>query len=138
MQILDINSIRIGDKAELKRAFSLDDVEKFSLISGDVNPIHMDAEYASKTMFGDRIVNGALACSMFSTIFANILPSPDCIYVKTQYTFFKPIYLNQSVDYVVEIINVNYEKRRVKFEIGALVDDKKCIAGTAELYISNE
>lgn len=136
MRSLKIENVKVGDKAELKRIFTAEEVKAFSILSGDINPIHLDEQYASKTLFSSRIVHGALAASIFSTIFANTLPGPGCIYVKSENKFLKPIYLDKIVYFKVEVIEVLQEKKRVIFKTIAISNQQDCIVGTAELYIS--
>lgn len=138
MQTLNIENIKVGDTAELQRSFTADEVKEFSVLSGDINPVHLDEAYASKTMFGSRIVHGALVSSIFSTIFANTLPGPGCIYLKSETKFLKPIYLNDTVTYLVEVIDIIYDRKKIIFETSAFIDGKKCITGTADLYIPGE
>jgi len=132
---MNIEKIKLGDKVELLRSFTEIDVEKFSQLSGDVNPVHLDENYAKNTIFKSRIVHGALASSIFSTIFANTLPGAGCIYLKSDNRFLKPIFLNTPVLFVVEVIEIIKEKRRIIFKTIAISNDKECIVGSAELYI---
>ncbi|MPW44396.1 MaoC family dehydratase [Acinetobacter guerrae] len=133
--MLNIHEYKVGMFAELSRAFSAEEVNAFSKLSGDTNPIHLDENYAKKTIFGERIVHGALASSIFSTIFANQLPGVGCIYLKSENKFLKPIYLNKVVVFSVQVVDVLIEKRRVVFKTTAFCDDRECIVGLAELYI---
>lgn len=133
--MLPIKEYRIGMKSEVERSFSSEEVNLFSKLSGDINPVHLDDTYAQKTMFGRRIVHGALASSIFSTIFANLLPGAGCIYLKSENKFLRPIYLNEKVIFKVEIIDVLQEKKRVIFKTVAVSNDQECIVGMAELYI---
>ena len=132
---MNIEEIKIGDKVDLLRSFTEQDVQHFSQLSGDVNPVHLDEDYAQNTIFKSRIVHGALASSIFSTIFANTLPGPGCIYLKSENKFLKPIYLNVQVLFFVEVIDIIKDKRRVIFKTTAISNDKECIVGLAELYI---
>lgn len=135
MTHLKISNFKIGDNFELVRQFSNEDVKLFSELSGDINPVHLDEEYAKKTIFGQRIVHGALLTSIFSTIFANHLPGPGCIYLKSENKFLKPVYLNQPITFRAEIINIVVEKKRVIFKTVAQANQQEYIVGTAELYI---
>ena len=65
-----LEKININDFFEMSRKFSEKDVVLFSELSGDLNPIHLNEEYAKNSIFGARIVHGALATSIFSSIFA--------------------------------------------------------------------
>ena len=97
--MLDINDFSVGMSTQLERAFSDLDVNLFSELSGDKNPIHLDEDYAKNTIFAKRIVHGALASSIFSSIFANTLPGPGSIYLKSKLLFLKPIYLNDKHEF---------------------------------------
>lgn len=135
---MDINSISIGDKKSIIRLFSHEDVESFSRLSGDINPIHLDDDYAKGTIFGQRIVHGALATSIFSTIFANHLPGVGSIYLKSENKFVAPIFLGKEIIFTVEVTEINLAKRRVIFVTTAEAEDKVVISGTAELYLPKD
>lgn len=133
--MLLINEYKMGMVFELSKSFSNEDVNTFSQLSGDINPVHLDEQYARGTVFGGRIVHGALVSSIFSTIFANHLPGPGCIYLKSESKFLKPVFLNESVNFKVEITDILVEKKRVIFKTTAVFRNQECIVGTAELYI---
>lgn len=133
--MLSISQYKIGMCAEILRTFSEKDVEIFSELSGDKNPVHLNEQYAKNSIFGVRIVHGALATSIFSTIFASRLPGAGCIYLKSENKFMKPIYLNTEVLFKVEVIEILQEKKRVIFKTLAIANDQNCIVGMAELYI---
>lgn len=130
-----IKEMKIGQTSEVNRSFSGEDVDLFSTLSGDINPVHLNEEFAKTTIFGGRIVHGALLSSVFSTIFANNLPGPGCIYLKSESKFLKPVFLNESVNFKVKITDILAEKKRVIFKTTAVFRNQECIVGTAELYI---
>ena len=80
----------IGMSYEMKRAFSKEEVSQFAELSYDTNPIHLDAEYAKKSMFGRLIVPGFLTGSMFSAI------------IGTKFPGFGSIYLNQNMEVLLD------------------------------------
>ncbi|WP_298737850.1 MaoC family dehydratase [uncultured Psychrobacter sp.] len=133
--MLLITDFNVGMSAEITRSFNANDVRAFSKLSGDINPVHLDEKYASETIFGSCIVHGALASSIFSTIFANTLPGPGCIYLKSENKFLKPIYLNEEVIFKVEVTDVLEEKKRLIFKTIAITRSTECIVGTAEIFI---
>lgn len=133
--MLIISDYKVGMTAEFTKNFTVEDVNLFAKLSGDINPVHLDENYAKGTIFGARIVHGALVSSIFSTIFANILPGAGCIYLKSENKFLKPVYLNESVHFKVEITDVIKEKKRVIFKTLAICKGVECIVGAAELYI---
>ena len=133
--MLLITDFNVGMSAEITRSFNTNDIRLFSKLSGDINPIHLDEKYASETIFGSCIVHGALACSIFSTIFANTLPGPGCIYLKSENKFLKPIYPDEEVTFKVEVIDILEEKKRLIFKTIAITRSTECIVGTAEIFI---
>lgn len=133
--MLLITYFNVGMSAEITRSFNANDVRVFSKLSGDINPVHLDKKYASETIFGSCIVHGALASSIFSTIFANTLPGPGCIYLKSENKFLKPIYLDEEVIFKVEVTDILEEKKRLIFKTVAISRSTECIVGTAEIFI---
>lgn len=133
--MLLITDFNVGMSAEITRSFNANDVRVFSKLSGDINPVHLDEKYASETIFGSCIVHGALASSIFSTIFANTLPGPGCIYLKSENKFLKPIYPDEEVIFKVEVTDVLEEKKRLIFKTIAITRSTECIVGTAEIFI---
>ena len=133
--MLLITDFNVGMSAEITRSFNANDVRVFSKLSGDINPVHLDEKYASETIFGSCIVHGALASSIFSTIFANTLPGPGCIYLKSENKFLKPIYPDEEVTFKVEVIDILEEKKRLIFKTIAITRSTECIVGTAEIFI---
>ena len=133
--MLLITDFNVGMSAEITRSFNANDVRVFSKLSGDINPVHLDEKYASETIFGSCIVHGALASSIFSTIFANTLPGPGCIYLKSENKFLKPIYPDEEVIFKVEVTDILEEKKRLIFKTVAISRSTECIVGTAEIFI---
>ena len=133
--MLLIADFNVGMSVEITRSFNANDLRVFSKLSGDINPVHLDEKYASQTIFGSCIVHGALASSIFSTIFANTLPGPGCIYLKSESKFLKPIYLDEEVIFKVEVTDILEEKKRLIFKTVAITRSTECIVGTAEIFI---
>jgi acyl dehydratase len=103
-------SYKPGDFFELEKSFTYNDVEIFSRLSGDVNPIHLDAELASKSIFGQPIVHGLLVSSLFSAIIANHLPGPGSIYLHQSLNFKSPVFHHKKVIARVEVLNIKQGK----------------------------
>lgn len=100
----------VGDSFEIKRSFSYADVKQFSQLSGDVNPIHLDAERAAQSIFGKPIVHGLLVSSLFSAIIANHLPGPGSIYLHQSLNFKAPVFHDTVVIAKVEILSKKPDK----------------------------
>ena len=110
---LSYSNIKIGQKAELKRTVTEEDIEKFADVSGDRNPIHLDEEFAKKTIFQGRIAHGMLSAAFISTVLASKLPEPGSIYLKQELIFKKPIRIGDTIIITVEVIDKDDEKERI-------------------------
>jgi len=80
-----------------------DMVHKFAEVSGDRNPIHIDDEYASKSIFGKRIVHGMLLSSFFSKMIAETYPGKGSIYLNQSLNFKNPCYVNDEVTITIKL-----------------------------------
>jgi len=112
---MKIEEYFVGQKETISKAFTNEDAVLFSQLSMDTNPIHLNEEYAQKSIFKQRICHGFLVGSLISAIFATKLPGPGAIYLQQDMTFLKPVYLNQLVTAEVEIIEIIIEKKIIKF-----------------------
>jgi enoyl-CoA hydratase len=103
-------NMNIGDKASLSKVFTEEDVIKYSEISTDTNPIHLDESYAASTVFGKRIVHGMLVASMFSALIGVELPGEGSIYLGQSLSFKAPVFIGDQVTASVEVVRIREDK----------------------------
>ena len=103
----------IGTRAEYVRTITEDDIVHFVEVSGDHNPVHLDAEYAARTPFGGRIAHGMLSAAFISAVLGNDLPGPGTIYLGQTLKFLAPVRIGDTITASVEVIAVREEKRIV-------------------------
>ena len=96
--------------------FSQNDVELFAQVTGDKNPVHLDADYAAKTMFKRRIMHGFLGGSVFSKIFGTLFPGEGTIYLKQSMAFVRPMFVDTDYEVKMTVKEVNKEKHRAIVE----------------------
>ena len=90
--------LEVGQEASMSRIVSEADIVAYAALSGDYNPVHLDSEYAAKTIFKERIAHGILSAGYISAIFGMKLPGPGAIYV-SQTLFFKgPVKIDDRVE----------------------------------------
>lgn len=130
-----IDDVKEGMKVQYTQSITDSDVSRFSEISGDKNPVHLDDDYAKASPFKKRIAHGLLSASFFSGMFGMKLPGPGCVYVSQSLRFIRPVYIGDTVTATATVTRVDYFKRRVFFETICTVDEKIVIAGEAEIYI---
>lgn len=123
--------IAIGDQARLSRTVTEADVVSFATVSGDHNPVHLDAEYAAGTLFKERIAHGMLSASYISALLGMQLPGPGAIYLSQSLQFKRPVKLGDTVDAVVQVTAMDGEKGRVTLSCQCSVAGKAVLEGEA-------
>tara|TARA_R110001583_G_scaffold145875_1_gene297899 strand:- start:22761 stop:23165 length:405 start_codon:yes stop_codon:yes gene_type:complete len=123
----------IGDFREQTRVFTGEDVQQFAELSNDFNPLHLNEVYASKSIFGKRIIHGMLYASMFSELIAAEIPGPGAIYLEQNLKFLKPVYWNDKITARVSIINIIEHKSLYKLQTIIYKND-----GTNDLVVDGE
>lgn len=106
---------KIGTTSEFKKTFSSEEVMLFAKISGDDNPIHLDSKYASKSIFGKRVVHGVLVTSMISKIFGTKYPGNGTIYLSQNTKFLKPVFVGEEITAKVTLEEFDDKKHRGVF-----------------------
>ena len=133
---LSIDQLFVGMTESASKVITRDDVKRFSELSGDTNPIHLDKEYAKETRYKKNIAHGLMCASYFSGIFGTKLPGLGSIYVSQSLRFKRPIYIGDKVDVIVKITEIDINRKRIKFTTQCLVNSKICIDGFAEIHLS--
>lgn len=100
----------VGQFAEFQRTVTEEHVEQFAALTGDTNPVHLDAEYAATTRFGQRIAHGLIVASMFGTIFGTKLPGEGAVYLGQTLRFKRPVFLGDTVTARVELTELRRDK----------------------------
>ena len=111
------------------------DIIAYAALSGDYNPVHIDPEYAAKTMFKERIAHGILSAGYISAVFGMQLPGPGSIYISQTLNFKAPVKINDVVVTTVKIVELIPEKKRARFETVCAVNGKPVLSGEAVLMI---
>jgi phosphotransacetylase/acyl dehydratase len=111
----------------------------FANVSGDVNPAHLDQEYAEGTMFHGVIAHGMLGGSLFSTVLGTLLPGPGTIYLSQDLHFRRPVKPGDTLTAKVVVRETNAEKKRVVLDcVCTNQDGKDVISGTSEVIAPTE
>ncbi|MGD8191238.1 MaoC family dehydratase [Brevibacillus ginsengisoli] len=114
IQELTYEDIKLGDQATFSKTIAEIDIYQFAGITGDFNPMHVDAEYAKKTIFGERIAHGMLTASFISTVLGMKLPGPNTIYLSQSSRFLAPVKIGDTVKVIVEVIEKIDAKRQIR------------------------
>lgn len=110
---LKINELTVGQKASFTKTISETDVYLFAGISGDINPAHLNENYAKDTFFKGRIAHGMLSASLISAVIGVQLPGPGSIYSSQTLNFLAPVRFGDTITATAEIKEIFTEKNRV-------------------------
>ncbi|MCS3902720.1 acyl dehydratase [Methylohalomonas lacus] len=128
-QVFD--EIEIGASASIERRLTQRDIQLFAVMSGDVNPAHLDADYAKSSHFHEIIAHGLWGGSLISTVLGTILPGPGTIYLGQSLKFRRPVHLG-------DLLTVSVTAREKRAERNIVVFDCCCINQNGETVIEGE
>src|SRR3990167_7708268 len=109
------DEIQVGDVASITRTLTEKDIQIFAIMSGDINPAHVDIEYAQSDMFHKIIGHGMWSGALISTVLGTQLPGPGTLYLSQTIRFKKPVALGDTLIVTVTAIEKKSEKNRVIF-----------------------
>jgi len=133
------DEIKVGDSASLVRTLTKDDISLFAVMSGDVNPAHVDEEYAKSDMFHKIIAHGMWGGALISTLLGTRLPGPGTIYLGQTLRFSRPVALGDTITVSVKAATKDEQKHRVTFECECINQrGEAVIKGNAEVIAPTE
>jgi len=130
-----IDDFEPGQHVTFTKTFTDEDVQRFIAITSDVNPLHVDDEFAANTQFGRRVLHGMLTASIFSTMVGMLLPGTGAIYRSQTLNFLRPVYVGETVTAHFVVRSVDRAKHRlvidawIENEAGERVIEGMCEAG---------
>jgi 3-hydroxybutyryl-CoA dehydratase len=105
-----------GDTESISKSITEEDVNLYSNISLDTNPVHLDEEYAKQTRFGRRIAHGMLSAGLVSAVLGTKIPGPGAIYTGQTLRFLRPVYLGDTITATATISRYDREKGRMTLQ----------------------
>ena len=122
-----IEELQIGDAAEFTKTISESDIYLFAGVTGDLNPAHINEEYAGKTFFKTRIAHGMLLAGFISTVLGNKLPGPGTVYIKQELNFLAPVRIGDTITARAELVEILTERNRTRFKTTCLNQEGKTV-----------
>lgn len=133
------DEITIGQTASYTKEVREKDIQLFAAVSGDVNPVHLDAEFAANTPFKERIAHGMLTGAFVSAALALELPGPGTIYLGQSLRFRLPVKIGDTITVQLEVTEKRDDKKFVTLDCKAINQNgKKVASGTAEVMAPSE
>jgi len=129
------SDLSVGMTEEYIKTITDDDIVSFAEVSGDTNPMHLDDDFASETLFRSRIAHGMLTASLISTIIGTLLPGPGCIYLGQNLKFLRPVRIGDTVLARVVVETLIPQKKRAALRTTCTVNDKLVLDGDALVMV---
>ena len=127
--------LSVGQEASISNTVTADVIAAFAAVSGDRNPVHVDADYAATTMFKEPIAHGMLSAAYISAVFGMQLPGPGAIYISQTLNFKAPVKIGDEVVAKVKVAELFPAKRRARFDCVCSVGGKTVLDGEAILMV---
>ena len=131
-----LEDMEVGMTAVYAKTITDADIVLFAGISGDTNPVHLDANFADQTAFKGRIAHGMLSASFISTVLGTRLPGPGCIYLSQSLKFLAPVKAGDTVTARVTVKDVNPDNKRILLDTICTVGGSVVVDGEALLMVS--
>ena len=133
------DEIEVGESAGLERTLSWRDVELFAVMSGDINPAHVDEEYARSDRFHGIVAHGMWGASLISTLLGTRLPGPGTIYLEQTLRFRHPVSIGDTTTVSVTVASKDRARHRVELDCRCVNQrGETVIDGTATVLAPTE
>jgi acyl dehydratase len=125
----------VGQQAQRSRAVTRRDIELFTEISGDRNPLHYDEEAARASRFGEIVVQGGVTSAILNAVVAEDLPGPGTVFLHVDWSFRAPVRPGDTITGAVEVLEVRRDKPITRLATRVTRDDGTVVLeGTALCY----
>jgi len=125
----------VGDSARRSRTVSSEDIELFTRLTGDRNPLHYDRELAARSRFGGLIVQGGVTSGLLNAVVAEDLPGPGSVFLHVDWSFRAPVRPGDRITARVEVLEVRPDKPITR--LSTVIENQDGIVvldGTALVY----
>lgn len=131
-------SLQVGDSFTFDRHLSAADVRSFADLTGDDNPIHVDAEYASDTRFGKPIVHGVFLLGIVSKVLGRDFPGHGSVAVAISCRFLRPVPVDSDITVEVKVAEKIDRHKHVRMRVYVYLEGKMVLGGEATLIPPSE
>ena len=126
---------KIGRKAKRSRKVTSRDIELFTEMSGDRNPLHYDVKAAAATRFGGIVVQGGVTSAILNAVVAEDLPGPGTVFLQINWNFKAPVRPGDTITGEVEVTKVRADKPITELKTRVMLADKTVVLdGNAVCY----
>ena len=122
-----LEELKVGDTERFSKTVSESDVYLFAGVTGDLNPAHVNEDFAKDTFFKTRIAHGMLSAGFISAVIGTRLPGPGTIYMRQELKFTAPVRIGDTVTAIVEVIEIVAEKKQVRLKTCCVNQDNTTV-----------
>jgi len=127
MKVVKFSELKVGMKSSFTKKITQKDVDAFIKICNDINPIHVDNEFASKTPLKTKIVHGILVSSLISTVVGTKIPGPGSVWLDQNLRFLMPVRINDTITAISEILVKIEERQQVVVRTTCINQKGECV-----------
>ncbi|SHI81617.1 MaoC family dehydratase [Desulfofundulus thermosubterraneus] len=133
------DQIKVGDVARFSKTITESDIYLFAGITGDLNPVHINVEFARKTIFGRQVAHGMLTAGLISAVIGMKLPGPGTVYLGQTLKFCLPVFPGDTITAEVEVIEKIAAKNRLRLRTTCFNQEGKAVVeGEALVMVGKE
>ena len=126
----------VGDAATFSKTVTEGDVVLYAGVTGDLNPAHVDREFAARTFFGERVAHGLLTAGLVSAVLGTRLPGPGCVFVSFACRVVRPVRLGDTITARAEVVERIEARRHLRLETSCVNQEgKRVLEGEAVVLI---
>jgi acyl dehydratase len=140
LENITYEELQEGDSATFVKTLTEDELVLFAAVSGDVNPVHLDSEFAAESTFRERIAHGMWSGSLISAALATVMPGPGTIYLEQSLSFKRPVKLDDTLTVHLKVLAKERKNRvtlacdvRNQNDEQVVIGEAKVIAPTQKL-----
>ena len=122
-----IDELKVGDTAKFSKTVSESDVYLFAGVTGDLNPAHVNEDYAKDTYFKTRIAHGMLSAGFISAVIGTKLPGPGTIYLHQEVNFLAPVKIGDTVTAIVEVAEIMADQKKIRLKTYCINQENKTV-----------
>lgn len=119
--------IEVGDKARCSKIITESDVYLFAELTGDYNPLHINPEYAGKSIFGRPVAHGMITGGLISSVIGMKLPGPGAVYLSQVLKFRSPVFPGDTITAEVEVVEKVEGKNKVRLRTTCFNQEGKTV-----------
>lgn len=121
------DQIGVGEKARFSKTLTETDIYLYAGITGDLNPVHINAEFARKAIFGRPVAHGMLTGGLISTVIGTKLPGPGAVYLSQALKFRSPVFPGDTITAEVEVVEKVSGKNRIRLRTTCFNQEGKVV-----------